>query len=63
MGALVSQRSWVQVLYRPGFLLGLISAIAQIVFITAKIAFVLNSLSAVHIFRFSYIHSRLDQSM
>ena len=36
----VSQRSWVQILYRPELFLGLIFSTAQVVFITAKITFI-----------------------
>ena len=47
-----SQRSWVQILYRPEFFSGLIFTTAQVVFITAKIAFIFTSLSAVQIYDF-----------
>ena len=43
MGALVWQRSQVEIQYRPEFLLGLISITAQVVFITAKIVFIFTS--------------------
>ena len=46
------QRSWVQILYRPEFLSYLIFTTAQVVFITVKIAFILTSLSTVHIYDF-----------
>ena len=43
-------RSWVQIPYRPEFFFsGLIFTSAQAVFITAKIAFIFTSLSAVQI--------------
>ena len=47
-----SQRSWVQIPYRPEFFSGLIFTTAQVVFITAKIAFIFTSLSAVQIYDF-----------
>ena len=43
MGALVWQRSWVEIQYRPEFFSGLISTTAQVAFITAKIAFIFTS--------------------
>ena len=36
----VSQRSWVQILYKPETFSGLIFTTAQVVFITVKIAFI-----------------------
>ena len=38
--ALVSQKSWVHILYRPEFLSGLIFTTAQVVYITARITFI-----------------------
>ena len=52
MGALVWQRSRVEIQYRPEFLLGLISITAQVVFITAKIVFIFTSQFAVHLHDF-----------
>ena len=50
-GARVSQRSWVQIPYRPDFFFsGVISTTAQVVFIAAKIAFIFACLSAVQIY-------------
>ena len=48
----VSQRSWVQIPYRPEFFSGLIFTTAQVVFIIAKISFIFTSLSAVQIYDF-----------
>ena len=55
----VSQRSWVQIPYRPEFFSGLIFTTAQVVFITAKIAFIyrksshgVQSLIKMHVPRF-----------
>ena len=52
MGALVWQRSRVEIRYMPEFLLGLISITAQLVFITAKIVFIFTSQFAVHLHDF-----------
>ena len=52
MGALVWQRSRVEIQYRPEFLLGLISITAQVVFITAKIVFIFTSQFVVHLHDF-----------
>ena len=38
--ALVSQKSWVHIPYRPEFLSGLIFITAQVVYITARITFI-----------------------
>ena len=48
----VSQRSWVQILYKPEFFSGLIFTTAQVIFITVKIAFIFMSLTAVRIYDF-----------
>ena len=45
-------RSWVHISYRPEVFSGPIFATAQVVFITAKIAFIFTSLSAVQIYDF-----------
>ena len=45
----VSQRSWVQIPYRPEFFSGSISITVQEVFTTAKIAFIFTSLSVLQI--------------
>ena len=50
--AIPVQWSWVQIPYRPEFFSGLIFTTAQVVFITAKIAFIFTSLSAVQIYDF-----------
>ena len=52
MGALVWQRSRVEIQYRPEFLLDLISITAQVVFITAKIVFIFTSQFAVQLHDF-----------
>ena len=44
----VSQRSWVQIPYTSEIFSSLIFTTAQVLFITAKIAFIFTSLSAVH---------------
>ena len=38
--AVMNQRSWVQIPYSPEFFSGLLFTTAQVVFITAKIAFI-----------------------
>lgn len=38
--ALVSQKSWVHILYRPEFLSGLVFTAARVVYITARITFI-----------------------
>ena len=43
----VSQRSWVQIPYRPEFFSGLIFTTAQVVFMTANIAFIFTMKSLI----------------
>ena len=57
----VSQRSWVQISYGPEFFPALIFTTSSVVFITAKIASILVSSTAVHIYDFhifTVIYSR-----
>ena len=48
---LVSQRSWVQILYRLEFFSGLISTTSSVVFIAARISYI-HLFTAVHIYDF-----------
>ena len=61
----VSPKSQVQIPYRPEFVyfLGLIFTTAQVVFITAKIAFIFTSLSAVHIYDFHIFTVKLKKTV
>ena len=57
----VSQRSWVQIPYGPEFFPGLIFTTSSVVFIAAKIASILVSSTAVHVYDFhifTVIYSR-----
>ena len=57
-GAPVSQRSWVQIPYRPEFFSGLIFTTAQVVYITASITFIHVFICSSNIW-LSYILSRI----